>query len=303
MSNSSLVSYTKLSPNHYWNRKGFVTDRITPHYVAGNATVETLGEIFYPVARQASSQYGIESSGRCGQYVDERFGAWTSGSWQNDCRAITIEVSNLADGSITAAAWRTLVALCVDICKRHGFKGVQYTGSTSGQKDGYMLLTKHQWFQSTDCPGPWMTLQFDRLAKEVNAAMGGKTPIVNPANNAMGGKLDVDGKGGYNTVYDMQNCLKTYLDGTISGQWSGNRMNIIGMTSVEWGAQGSMMVKALQGKLGIGNDGIWGRETSKALQRDLMNKGYDVGPDKDDGYFGHDSVCALQNCLNDGRFV
>jgi hypothetical protein len=39
-----------------------------------------------------------------------------------------------------------------------------------------MLLTKHKWFQSTDCPGPWLDLQFDRLADEVNERLGTSIP-------------------------------------------------------------------------------------------------------------------------------
>ena len=42
MSNSPLVSYTKLSPNHSGQRT-HVVDRITPHCVVGQCSVETLG--------------------------------------------------------------------------------------------------------------------------------------------------------------------------------------------------------------------------------------------------------------------
>lgn len=70
MSNSSLVSYTKLSPNHSGHRNQPIT-KITPHYMAGNCTVETCGEIFAPRSRMASSNYGIGSDGRVALYVDE----------------------------------------------------------------------------------------------------------------------------------------------------------------------------------------------------------------------------------------
>ena len=56
--NSSLVSYTKLSPNHSGQRTHSI-DRITPHCVVGQCSVETLGNIFLPTSRQASSNYGI----------------------------------------------------------------------------------------------------------------------------------------------------------------------------------------------------------------------------------------------------
>lgn len=51
--NSPLVSYTKLSPNHSGQRTHSI-DRITPHCVVGQCSVETLGNIMYPTSRQAS---------------------------------------------------------------------------------------------------------------------------------------------------------------------------------------------------------------------------------------------------------
>ena len=161
---SDLVDYICWSPNHSGERDYDVT-RITPHYVAGNCSVETIGDIFADPARRASSNYGIGSDGRVGCYVDEDNRAWTSGSYDNDNRAITIECANLADASLTDACWRSLVALCADICRRYGIEDCTYTGDTDG------VLTMHQWFQDTDCPGPWLEQQFERLSREVNAAL------------------------------------------------------------------------------------------------------------------------------------
>lgn len=304
MSNSPLVTYTRLSPNHYSGRKGLEVDTITPHYMGGNCSIETCAAIFAPTSRQASSNYGIGSDGRVGLYVDEADGPWTSGSWRNDCRAITIEVANLGDSSITRAAWDALVALCVDVCRRHGFSRVTFTGNADheGVPGDAMLLTMHKWFQSTDCPGSYLSRQFERLSAEVNAKLGsGEAVGLEPRSNTRGGKLDLDGVGGYNTVLDMQHALGTYEDGVISGQWRGNSDFLWGMTSVEWGAQGSPMVIALQGLVGAGADGLWGRETSTRLQEHLIARGYPCGDWGADGIFGSDSVRALQRCLNDGR--
>lgn len=173
MSNSPLVCYTKLSPNHSSGRNHKI-DRITPHYVDGNCTVETIGEIFSPSARRASSNYGIGSDGRIGMYVEEKNRAWTSGSSYNDNRAITIECANLSDGSLTASCWKSLVDLCVDICRRNSIPRLNYTGDDSGN------LTMHKWYQGTDCPGPWLSKQFKRLADEVNAILEGKEPPPTP---------------------------------------------------------------------------------------------------------------------------
>ena len=70
MSNSPLVSYTKLSPNHSGKRTHAI-DTITIHCMAGNCSVETCGQIFASSARQASSNYGVGTDGRVALYVDE----------------------------------------------------------------------------------------------------------------------------------------------------------------------------------------------------------------------------------------
>lgn len=59
--NSSLVAYTKLSPNHSCQRTRAI-DRITPHCVVGQCTAEGLGDWFYKSSTQASSNYGIDKN-------------------------------------------------------------------------------------------------------------------------------------------------------------------------------------------------------------------------------------------------
>jgi len=56
-SNSSLVAYTLLSPNHSGLRTEQI-DRISPHCVVGQCTAEGLGDWFHKSSTQASSNYG-----------------------------------------------------------------------------------------------------------------------------------------------------------------------------------------------------------------------------------------------------
>lgn len=125
---------------------------------------------------------------------------------------------------------------------------------------------------------------------------------ISPKNNRDGGKLDIDGIGGWNTIIDIQHQLGTDEDGWISGQVSSNRPHHIGMSNVTYEGTGSMMVKALQNKVGADSDGHWGPDTSRKTQQWLIDHGYSCGDSGVDGYFGHDSVCALQTALNDGAF-
>ena len=71
MSNSNLVSYTKISPNKTSPRNHAI-DRITIHCVVGQCTVETLGNIFAPTSKQASWP-GWNVCGRKGSFLVQFF--------------------------------------------------------------------------------------------------------------------------------------------------------------------------------------------------------------------------------------
>ena len=126
------------------------------------------------------------------------------------------------------------------------------------------------------------------------------TVVKNPTQN--GQKLDIDGIGGYNTIYEWQSQLGTPADGEISGQYNDNYQYFSGIKSVSLGGGGSVLVEAVQRKVGAAPDGIWGKETSYKLQQWLEDNGYKCGTAGIDGYFGHDSVVALQKSLNDGKW-
>ena len=103
----------------------------------------------------------------------------------------------------------------------------------------------------------------------------------------------------------LQKFLSCFEDGCISGQYENQRKYRRGITAVENGGGGSTTVKALQKWLGLPKkeqDGYWSRKTSLTLQKRLQSDGYDIGKDGADGYFGHDSVCALQRFLNKQLF-
>lgn len=85
--NSSMVVYTKLSPNNSGQRTHAI-DRITPHCVVGQCTVEGLGGWFESGPTHASSNYGIDKDGRVGMYVEEKNRSWCTSSNSNDQRAI-----------------------------------------------------------------------------------------------------------------------------------------------------------------------------------------------------------------------
>ena len=177
--NSSLVSYTKLSPNHSGQRTHSI-DRITPHCVVGQCSVETLGNIFLPTTRQASSNYGIGVDGRVGMYVEEKNRSWCSSSAANDQRAITIECAsdNTEPYAFKDVVYKRLIELCADICKRNGKTKLLWLGDKAKTlnytpKSDEMVLTVHRWFANKSCPGNWMYARMGDLASKVTAALGG----------------------------------------------------------------------------------------------------------------------------------
>lgn len=174
MSNSKLVSYTKLSPNCTKPRNKPI-DTITIHCVAGNCSVETIGAIFAPTSQQASSNYGIGSDGRIGQYVDEANRSWCTSSAANDHRAITIEVAN-TDAKhpwpVSDKALAALIDLCTDICKRNGIKQLVWRPDKNNPGN----MTVHRWFANKACPGDYLFERHGYIAAEVNKRLGSAAP-------------------------------------------------------------------------------------------------------------------------------
>lgn len=307
MSNSSLVSYTKISPNKTVPRNHKI-DRITIHHMAGNLSVETCGNVFAPSSRQASSNYGIGSDGRVGMYVEEKDRSWCSSSKANDHRAVTIEVAD--DGRnpwhCSDAAMNTLVELCADICRRNGIPELIYTGDTRGN------LTMHKWFAATDCPGSFLESKFQWIADEVNKKLGiSSSPSIPEIDNQTTYAVQ---KG--DTLYSISkrfnmsvDQLKT-LNGLVSNTiYVGQVLKVSGTASVPTPApqpappkpSGNPIVKDGQvharnfAAPGLSADGIRGVNTKKAgikVLQQAMNLDYRAGLAVD-GIWGTKSERAL----------
>ena len=173
--NSPLVSYTKLSPNHSGQRTHSI-DRITPHCVVGQCSVETLGNIMYPTSRQASCNYGIGPDGRVGMYVEEKNRSWCSSSNANDQRAITIECASdtFHPYAMNDKVYATLITLCTDICRRNGKKKLLWFADKNKSLNyipaaDEMVLTVHRWFANKSCPGDWLYSRLSDVAAKVTA--------------------------------------------------------------------------------------------------------------------------------------
>lgn len=175
MSNSKLVSYTKLSPNHSGQRTHAI-DRITPHCVVGQLSAESICGCFTSPSREASCNYGIGYDGRISLCVEEKNRSWCSSSNANDQRAVTIEcASDMSEPyAMNSKVYNSLVSLCTDICKRNGKTKLLWFGDKNktlnySPKSDEMVITVHRWFANKSCPGNWLYARLGDLANQVTA--------------------------------------------------------------------------------------------------------------------------------------
>lgn len=174
MSNSSLISYTKISPNRTSPRNHKI-DTITIHCYVGQVSVESMAGWLCNSAAQASANYGIGSDGRIGMFVEEKDRSWCSSNRDNDHRAITIEcASDTAHPyAINDRVYNSLIRLCADICQRNGIKKLLWRADKSliGQVDK-QNMTVHRWFANKACPGDYIYNRLGTIAAEVNDIIG-----------------------------------------------------------------------------------------------------------------------------------
>lgn len=175
MSNSPLVDYTRISPNKNSPRNHKI-DTVTIHCVVGQCTVETLGNIFAPTSRQASSNYGVGTDGKIGMYVEEKDRSWCSSNAANDNRAVTIEVASDTKHPYTVndRAFAALLDLVTDICKRNGIKKLVWSTKKADRvnhKNG-CNMTVHRDYANKSCPGDYLYNRHGEIAAEVNRRLG-----------------------------------------------------------------------------------------------------------------------------------
>lgn len=168
MNGSSLRS--SVIPAHTNNytkgRQGKKVVAITPHHTAGVISAKNIGGIWQNPNRKGSSHYGIGNAGEIAQYVDERDTAWTNSNWNSNTQSITIEVSNSSTGGqwlVSDKALNSLIRLMADISKRYGLHPLELRKN----------VTLHEFFTSTNCPGPYLKGKMDYIIKEANKLNSG----------------------------------------------------------------------------------------------------------------------------------
>lgn len=154
--------------NYTKNRKEWGYDKISEiciHYMAGNCSIETLGDIWKTPGRNGSSTYGIGSDGRIACYVDENDIAWCNSNWDSNCRSASIETANLQPSpNVTDEALTSLIKLVADIAKRNGM-GTLVKGKN---------VTWHSMYTDTSCPGSYLLSKMDYIVEQANRINSGQ---------------------------------------------------------------------------------------------------------------------------------
>lgn len=259
--NSKMVSYTKLSPNHSGKRTHSI-DRITPHCVVGQCSVETLGSIFAPTSRQASCNYGIGADGRVGMYVEEKNRSWCSSSNFNDQRAVTIECASDTKHPYTmnSKVYAALIKLCTDICRRNGKKKLIWLGDKNktlnySPKSDEMVLTVHRWFANKSCPGDWLYSRLGDLAKQVTAQLcdtssgGGVTSGLYRVRKSWSDAKSQ--KGAFKSLENAKKCAKANPGYSV---FDANGKVVSGTTSSSTKTVDEIAREVIKGKWGNGAD-------------------------------------------------
>lgn len=281
-SNSSLITCTKLSPNFTSGRD--CINRITWHHTATDQIpCARIGEIFANPSRGASCNYGVSYDGIC-LIVEEKNRAWTSSNGTNDRKAITFEISNSKYGEpwpIADATMENAIALTVDICRRNGINEVfnivdeiaaipqsQRAAFANNYKvpEGKCLMTQHNYFAATACPGTYIKQQFKAITDEINRRLKGCTPAPEPAPKP---KMEA-----------AKPTLKKAMQGA-QVRLLQNNLLALGYSVGKWGADGIFgdstrsAVIAFQKKAFPTQskewDGIYGTKTYNAMVQALAN--------------------------------
>lgn len=278
----------KTSPNRNAGRVGGRPTGITIHHW-GSLGQKHANVVAWLCNRAAgTSAHYVVSSGLVSCIVDPDDTAWHAGNRNANRRTIGIECRpEMSDGD-----FETVAQLIADLRATYG----------------NLPLYPHKHWTNTACPGRWAS-NLSRLSKRADEIRGGSKTQTKPAkptpqpttkvdedgrlgtqtvkalqrflNKKVSGKdIAVDGRAGAATWRKLQTYLKApYVDGIISRQsYTAKALGNGIVAGKTWGytgrgSKGSQTVKLLQKLIGVTADGVWGPNTTKALQRYLNREG------------------------------
>lgn len=163
MVKSSLaIKYIPAASCNHWGQRKETIKKFIVHHVAGVMSAENIAKIFSNPSRGASATYVIGNDGEIICCLSEKVVPGTSGGYEIDKDAVTVEVSNSKAGepwTISDKALNSLILLAADVAKRNECIGKFVKGKN---------LCWHSMYAATVCPGNYLRSKMDYIAKEAN---------------------------------------------------------------------------------------------------------------------------------------
>ncbi len=276
--------------NYTPGRRGNSIDLIVIHYTGTMASAMNNGLNWKNNHPGTSAHYIIDRDGTVVQSVLERDTCHAAGNIDVNLRSVSLEF--VSDG-------RDFTPEQIN----SGAQVVQYLMRTYGLSKECVIrhhdVARYaRYGRIADpwkrCPAPyvngndnskWYRLR-DQLTGDITP-----THTTTSKHSSSSNKIAVDGWIGLDSVSAWQRVMGCkYIDGIISGQYSGSRNRHRALTTIRYGSGGSLLVKAIQKKTGVTVDGYMGANTIKAWQRYIGVTA--------DGWFGHDTARATQRWIN-----
>ena len=192
MSNSALISYTKLSPNHSGKRTKKI-DTITIHCMAGQLSVETAAPVR---SEQSAGVQQLRHRQRrphrplCGR------GATARGARRPTPTTSAPSPSRSPATPLTLAvnskAYDALLDLVTDICKRNGIAKLVWSTNKNDRMNHLngCNMTVHRDYAAKACPGDWLYNRHGEIAagSTAGSGSGSSTP---PPGETTGSTADI----------------------------------------------------------------------------------------------------------------
>ena len=173
-SNSPLVEYENIMTSKKIVPRTHAIDAVTIHCIGANINVEEYGNVIC-IDQKCIPNYVVGKDGRVGLFVNESYRSDCSDNWQNDDRAVTIEVAS-ADYTpflVKDIVYQSLAKLVADICIRNGIRQLKWSDSKDDRinyRNG-CNMTVHRDFIGTACPGDFLMKRMPALESKVNAIL------------------------------------------------------------------------------------------------------------------------------------
>ena len=178
MSNSSLATYVRYSPNCTTPRQGSIQG-VAIHCTAGgrNLPAKSFADMARFVKRDAkngaSCHYVVGGDGSIAQVCKEENRAWCTSN-KIDHQLVTIEVASDAANpcQVNLEAVTALIRLLADICRRNKIPKLLWQGDKAlmGQWDKQNMVV-HRWTANKACPGDYLYRMHGEIAERVNAQL------------------------------------------------------------------------------------------------------------------------------------